>query len=505
MKKVDDYERIRKAYHIEGLSIREIGRRYKHGRRLIKKALEQAIPSPYQINQPRKAETLGPYRERILELLKESDNLPKKQRYTGHKIYQILEKEGYVGCEGSVHNFICRTKKKLKAGRSYLPLEFEAGQDAQVDWGEAVVILGGREVKVQFFTMRLNYSRVRFVKAYPFQKQEAFLDGHESGFRFMGGVPRRITYDNLKTAVYKVLEGHNRQEQETFIAFRSYYLFDSFYCTPAQGHEKGGVENDVGYVQRNFFSPIPRVKDYEELNTYLWECCLKDVNRHIRGKTEQVGELWQEDKIHLLTLPVREYPTCTTKPVKANPYSQVAFETNRYSVPYFYAEKQLVLRAYPFKIEILSLESVVATHARCFGREEDIFDPMHYLPLLEQRPGAFEYAKPVRQWRKTWPTSYEQLLHCLRENKPEGQGIREFISILKLHQNYPAAVVENAITAAVSTNMPGLDGVMYQLQQLIAPAVSKEPLDLRHLPLLANVGHQPVDLKRYDQLLEEVH
>jgi transposase len=184
MKKVDDYERIRKAYHIEGLSIREISRRYGHGRKLIRKALEHAAPGPYQINQPRNTGVLRPYQERILELLKESEKLPRKQRYTGHKVYEILTKEGYIGSEGSVHNFISRTKKKLKAGKAYLPLEFDAGQDAQVDWGEAVVILGGVEVKVQFFVMRLNYSRVRFVKAYPFQKQEAFLDGHEAGFHY---------------------------------------------------------------------------------------------------------------------------------------------------------------------------------------------------------------------------------------------------------------------------------------------------------------------------------
>jgi len=142
MKKVEDYERIRKAYHIEGLSIREISRRYKHGRKLIHKALENAAPGPYQIIQPRNDGILGSYQERILALLKESEQLPRKQRYTGHKVYTILEKEGYIGCEGSVHNFICRSKKKLQGGKAYLPLEFDAGQDAQVDWGEAVVILG---------------------------------------------------------------------------------------------------------------------------------------------------------------------------------------------------------------------------------------------------------------------------------------------------------------------------------------------------------------------------
>ena len=501
MKKVDDYEQIRKAYHIEGLSIREISRRYGHGRRLIRKALERPIPDKYQLGQPRNSNVLGQYQQRILDLLKESDKLPRKQRYTAHKIYEILEKEGYSGCEGHVHNFVCRTKKRLEAGKAYLPLEFDAGQDAQVDWGEAVVIMAGVEVKVQFFVMRLNYSRVRFVKAYPFQKQEAFLDGHEAGFCFMGGVSHRITYDNLKTAVFRVLEGHNRQEQDAFKAFRSYYLFDSHYCTPAQGHEKGGVESDVGYAQRNFFSPLPRVNDYAELNQQLLERCKQDVARHVRGKEAPVFELWEIDKVHLLPLPKQDYPACETRPVKANSYSQVVFETNRYSVPHTYAGKQLVLRAFPFKIEVLSLETVIATHARCFGREQDIFDPLHYLSLLEQRPGAFEYALPMRHWRKKWPASYEQLLQGLQQSKSDGQGIREFIAILKLHQTWSADLVEQAVDTAVHTGMMSLDGVRYHLQQLSSPIPLNGTLDLSHLPQLADIGCQPVDLQLYNQLL----
>jgi hypothetical protein len=214
-----------------------------------------------------------------------------------------------------------------------------------------------------------------------------------------------------------------------------------------------------------------------------------------------VSELWEVDKVHLLPLPKQDYPACETRPVKANSYSQVVFETNRYSVPHTYAGKQLVLRAFPFKIEVLSLDKVITTHVRCFGREQDIFNPLHYLALLEQRPGAFEYAVPLRQWRKKWPATYEQLLHGLQENKSDGQGIREFIAILKLHQTWSADLVEHAIDAAVHTGMMNLDGVMYHLQQLSSPVPSTDPLDLSHLPQLADIGCQPVDLQLYNQLL----
>lgn len=501
MIKVDQYERIRKAYHVEGLSIREISRQYRHGRTLIRKTLEHAVPEPYQVKTSRNGKILGQYRERIQELLIESEKQPRKQRYTSHKIYEILAKEGYSGSEGYVHNHISEWKKKTKAGKSFLPLEFDAGQDAQVDWGEAYVIMAGIQIKVQFFTLRLNFSRVRFVKAYPFQKQEAFLEGHESAFDFIKGVPQRITYDNLKVAVFKILEGHTRQEQDAFIAFRSFYLFDSYYCTPAQGHEKGGVENDVGYVQRNFFAPLLRVNSFEELNQILLEYCQNNMERHVRGQTDPVAKLLELDMAHLLPLPKQVYPACVNKTVKANPYSQVVYDTNRYSVPNDYTGKQLVIRAYPFKIEVISLEGVIASHSRSFGREQDILDPMHYISLLEQRPGAFEHTLPIRQWRKKWPACYEQLLQSLRDNKPEGQGIREFISLLKLHQTYPSEMLEKATSAAVLNGMMGLDGVMYHLQRLVEPVLQIPAINLSSLPLLENVGCQPVDLHIYDQLV----
>lgn len=220
---------------------------------------------------------LGPYQARLRELLAESEAQPRKQRYTAHKIFELLQREGYAGSEGAVHNFVSQQRQPGKRPAAYLPLEFDPGQDAQVDWGEAEVELAGQRVRVQLFILRLNYSRVRFVMAFPFQKQEAFLSGHIQAFHFLGGVPHRITYDNLKTAVYQILTGHSRLEQQAFKTFRSYYLFESHFCTPAQGHEKGGVESDVGYVQRNFMAPILQVSSYEELNTALREACLQNV------------------------------------------------------------------------------------------------------------------------------------------------------------------------------------------------------------------------------------
>ena len=501
MKTVEDYEEIRKAFFVEGLSIRAIHRKLHVDRETIRKAIVQPVPQPYQLGQERRAPVLGPYKKRIQELLDESDQLPRKQRYTARTIYHLIREEGYQGCEGSVHNYISRQRKDRRRKDAYLPLEFDAGQDAQVDWGEAWVRMAGKEIKVQFFSMRLNYSKARFVMAFPFQKQEAFFEGHIQGFHFFGGVMRYITYDNLKTAVYRVLEGKKRQEQQAFKEFRSYYLFESRYCTPGQGHEKGGVENDVGYAQRNFFSPIPDVDSYEELNTFLRQACLQDAKRRTRGQKELVIDLWKAEQAFFLPLPTTDYRACTTKVVKPNTYLQVDYDTNRYSVPYEYRDKQLVLRAFPFRIELLYLDEIVASHLRCFEREQDILDPLHYLPLLQQRPGAFEHAKPMRRWRKQWPECYEQLLAELRQSKPGGQGVREFLEILKLHQAYPQKQIEQAVKQALNCGAAHLDGVQLCLRQLLTPKPTIRSLNLDVRPELNGIGRQPVDLDQYNQLL----
>jgi transposase len=501
MKTVEDYEKIRRAYFVEKQSIRAINRAFGYSRELIRKAIVNPVPQPYQLKKPKKAPVIGPYKQKINDLLEDSDKLPRKQRYTAHKIYELLKTDGYEGSEGSIHNYVSQQRRKRKRRQAYLPLEFDPGQDAQADWGEAMVIMGGESVKVQLFVMRLNYSKVRFAMAFPFQKQEAFFAGHIQAFHFFGGMPRRITYDNLKTAVYKVLEGKNREEQKAFKSFRSHYLFESHYCTPTKAHEKGGVENDIGYAQRNFMSPLPQVDTYQELNEMLWEKCLQDMNRKVRGKKAPVTELWEEERGMLLELTGVDYTACTTHLVKPNPYSQVQFETNRYSVPVNYCNSQLVLQAHPFQIRILCDREVIAEHPRCLEREQDVIEPLHYLPLLEQRPGAFEHAIPMRRWRKRWPKVYEHLLKEMRDRWPDGRGVREFIAVLKLHQDYPAEKVEQAVNMAIELGAAHKDGVQLCLRQLQEPASLPISLDLSHHPHLDHIGNQPVNLQQYDQLL----
>jgi hypothetical protein len=214
-----------------------------------------------------------------------------------------------------------------------------------------------------------------------------------------------------------------------------------------------------------------------------------------------VAGLWEEEKALFLPLPADDYKACVSLPVKPNGYSQVSLDTNRYSVPTTHQSDQLVLEAYAFRVCILADREVIAEHPRCFGREQDILDPLHYLSLLEQRPGAFEHAIPVRRWRKQWPPEYEQLLARLRQSRPDGQGVREFIAILKLHQAHPARLIEKAIRQALELGAAHLDGVQLCLRQLLKDQQLPASLDMLAYPALAGVGSQAIDLSQYDRLL----
>ena len=503
MIKVDEKEKIRRAYYVEKKSVRQIARELKYSRQTVRKAIQSAEPEKYRLKQPRQAPVLGPYHPRIKELMAESETMPPKQRYTSHRIYELIEAEGYSGSESTVRHYVAQVRRAKQRPKIYLPLEFDPGTDAQVDWGQAEVIMQGQQITVQLFLMRLCYSRRLFVMAFPGQKREAFLAGHVAAFKHFEGIPHRLTYDNLKTAVKKVLLGSERQEQISFVAFRSHYLFESHYCTPGAGHEKGRVEDGVGYVRRNFLTPLPRVDSFAQLNEHLLRQCFKNDQRQIDGQKVSVHQAWQQERPHLRPRPAHDFDYALTKEVSLNGYGQVVVETNRYSVPADKARAQLLVKLYPFEVQIFRANEPkpIAQHPRCYGHKQDVFDPLHYLSLLQQRPGAFQHAKPIRRWREQWPPVYEQLLARLQQQWPDGQGLRQFIRILRLHQDHSAALIEQAVEQALAYNCAHADGVELCLRQLEQPEPNFAPLDLSEHPNLAQIGQQTSDVERYDQLL----
>jgi transposase len=511
---LDEQEFIRRAFHLEGKAIRQIERETGHSRQAIRNALSMQPPSLSSASSSsfREAPIFGPFQARVESLIAQNETLPRKQRYTAHRIFEIIADEGYQGCESRVRQHIAAWKEAHQTPEVFLPLEFEPGQDAQVDWGEAYVLLGGIRQKVQFFVMHLCYSRRTYAMCFPSQNQESFLFAHVAAFHHFEGVPHRISYDNLATAVKLVFDktrkrSRSRQEVRAFTSFRSYYLFESHFCQVAKGNEKGGVEGSVGYTRRNFMVPLPTATSFDDLNRQVLERCLQEDARTVAREHKTIGEAWEQEKPLLLPLPSSDYDCCDMVTVRLTPYSQAQYETNRYSVPVKHARKTVTLKAYPLTVDIFDGTQKVASHARCYEREHDLFDPLHYLALLEKKPGAFEYARPLKKWRRDWPATYHQMLSTLKDLWPDGRGIQEFVRILMLHEHYEADQMERAIERALSYGCTHLDGVLYCLHELAGEAEAADPsathpLDLSDRPDLDAIGTQPVDLSRYEHLLK---
>ena len=276
---VVDKEIIRKLYHVQGKSIRWIAREIGCARQTVRKAIQNAEPPKYNLAKPRPKPVIGPIKAIVEQWLKEDQDRPLKQRHTGRRIYErLVEEYGYQGSESGIRRLLGQLRRKEK--ETFVPLEFTPGSNAQCDWCEVTVIIAGEKTVVQVFLLRLGNSRMPFVMIFPHQRQEAFFEGMSQAFIFWGGVPRSLTFDNLKAAVFKILKGKNRVEQNNFINFRSHYLFESRYCNPGRGNEKGGIENLVGFIERNFFTPLPEADTWEELNARLVEKCRQYAKTH---------------------------------------------------------------------------------------------------------------------------------------------------------------------------------------------------------------------------------
>lgn len=513
MRTVEQIEAIRRAYYQGHKSIRAIAREQGHGREVIRAALAGTEPGPprYRLRHPKPQ----PVREAIAPLvdawLTADRDVPRKQRHTATRIYhRLVAEHGYAGSERTVRLCVQEWKTAHRDDvAGFVPLGYGPGAEAQCDWGDARVRIGGVEQAAAVFSIRLAYSLKPFVCAFPAARQECFFAAHEAAFALWGGVPQRITYDNLTSAVRKVLEGRNRVEQEAFVAFRGHHLFASHFCLPGRegAHEKPLVESLVGYSRRNFLVPVPDLPSWEALNAYLYECCVREDARPASGRGRTIGALWQEEQAHLLPLQRHGYPCCRTTAVRATRQGLVAFERNRYSVPTRYAGGRLLLRAFPWEVEVTDGATVVARHARLYGRDGEQLDPLHYLALLERKPGAFDLARPIQRWAEHWPPIYRTYLDALRQARPQ-EARREFVRILQLHARYTPAALTAALERAYGLCCWSADGVEQLVHQQLGVALPATRVDLAAvggpaLTRLAQVQIPLPDPHRFDRLCAE--
>jgi len=376
-----------------------------------------------------------------------------------------VEGHGYLGSEPTVRRYVRFAKLALGLDTpcAFIPCDPEAGHEAEVDWGTASAILGGDEVRLKFFCMRSKYSGKHVVRFYPCERQQAFFDAHIHAFSFFGGIFPVLIYDNLSTAVEKVLRGRDRIEQEGFVKFKAYYSFEARFCNPDSGHEKGGVEGMVGFARRNYMVPVPEAANLEELNEKVLRQCICYGNHKMAGRDRTVNELYEEEKAHLLYIPETVFTNVKISAGQADKYATVIVDKNRYSIPSRYAGFRVKALQYADRVEIFIGAKKVAAHERSYGNNKWILAPDHYLELIQQRPMAFNSARPIRQWRKSWPHAMNKLLErfCLAQG--ETKGIKDFIAVLMFYRDYAADEIEAAVELAIENNISSSDGVRHIL------------------------------------------
>jgi transposase len=499
--KVVDKDIIRRLHLVQGWSERRIARELGFARETVRKYLREesdTVPR-YRLSKPRAKPVIDAVLPLIRQWLADDLQQPRKQRRTAQQIWQQLrEDHGFRGAESTVRKVVHELKGEQRP--VFVPLAFDPGEQAEVDWGTAQVILDGVVTTAHLFCARLRYSGMPFVMAFPHEQQEAFFEGHRQAFEHWGGVPKRVVYDNLTTAVQQVLAGHGRIEQEAFVCLRMHYLYEAVFCNVASGHEKGSVESLVGTIRRRYLAPMPAVGSWAELNAYLWACCQREAQETRAGHPTSVEERWAEERAQLLPLPPRPFETARRVVVTASKTAEVRFATNRYSVPVAYAYQPLVLKADVQTVRIYHQTTLIAEHARSYGRHQTISDWRHYLPLLERKPGAVPFAAALRngELAPVFETFREGL--CARQ----ADGNRAFVAVLALCLQHPVALVTRAVTEAVARGAYQVAAVEQLLATWLTPAPPVAPLDPARYPKYATLQLAPVSLAAYDRLLPAV-
>jgi len=461
---MDWWTKIRLEVSREESTKREILRREGIGWDTLRKILEHPEPPGYRLKEPRPKPRIGPYLERIAQIIEEDKALPKKQRHTAKRIYERIREMGYEGGYTQVKEAVrelYRVKQEV-----FMPLVHRVGE-AQVDFGYALVKTSGVLRKVGFFAMVLPHSDAFFVMAFERECTESYWEGHARAFESFGGVPVRISYDNSKVMVSKIVGVRERTLTDGFLKLQSHYLFREHFCRVGRANEKGVVEGVVKFARLNFFVPVPQVRDLEELNGQLAAMCREDLKRRLRGKAGTKAEMLKEDQAAFLDLPAAAFDACRKQPTRANSLSLVRFDDNDYSVPVSYAHHEILIKGYIGRVVLCHRDKVVAEHRRSWGKEGTFFDYHHYLPLLERKPGSLDYARPLVGL--DLPECFDTLRRRLQgQEEKEGAGVREFIRVLRLLEDYPMVRLRIAVEKALQIHAHSRDAVL----QFLAPRFS---------------------------------
>jgi transposase len=467
------WSEIRRRVLTGEISKREACKHYEIHWKTLVKILSHEEPPGYRRVQPPRRPTIESALPVIRQILDADAKAPRKQRHTAKRIWQRLRDEhGFTGGYTVVKDAV----REMKVGRKevFLPLDHPPGE-AQVDYGFATVILAGVETDVALFVMSLPHSGAVHLQVFPRECTESFLEGHVRAFRFFGGVPRRIAYDNAKVAVAKIVGSRERVVTKEFSRLKSYHLFEAHFCLVRRPNEKGHVERLVDYARSNFLVPVPAVASLTELNATLEEQCRRDQERHVCGKPGTIATGLAADRAAFLVLPARPFEARRVAPTTADSLSLATFDANEYSVPTKYAYRELTVIATVDEVKIVHEDQVVARHPRCWDREQCRYDPIHYLAILERKPGGFDYAKPLKDW--SLPECFDLLRRRLEAE--ERHGTRAFIRILRLLERHSLEQLSAAVEYALDLDVIDPESVRVILDYRADRPVNLFPLDGR--------------------------
>lgn len=474
---MDTIAEIRRRYHVSKESISSIARALGISRTTVRKHLDTVEEPRYQRDtQP--APKLGPYKALLTEWLEQEAELPKKQRRTAMRLFEGLKEAGYAGAYDSVRRFV----KAWKAGRAsnppvtkaFVPLAFAAGDVCQFDWSEETVELGRVEQTVKVAHFRLAHSRKMFVVAYPRETLEMVLDAHNRAFEFFGGVPCQMVYDNLKTVVDTILVGKERHFNRRFAALANHYLFQPVACTPGAGWEKGQVENQVGNVREWLFTPRAKFASLAELNAWLAKRCEElAARKHPESSSRTIAEYFavEQPALRQISMPFDAYVETT---VRASSTCLVRADHNRYSVPAEYAGKVVSVRVSAEQIRVVADHQTIAEHPRCFERDRLVCEPLHYLPILQKKPGALRHGAPFQTWELPEAVGkvQQQLLR-------QPGGDRAFVELLLVMRETSLDTLEMACELALESGV--IQGSVIQARDAQAQRTSS-PTKPRQFP-----------------------
>jgi len=451
---MDEWIELRRKIRNQEVPLRQLTRETGIHRQTLRKIRDNSQPPGYQRIKPICKSKIGPYLDHIKVIIESDKQMPKKQRHTAKKILEILQSDGFEGGYTIVKDAVREIKKTSK--EVFMPLSQRPGE-AQVDFGHALANFNGTLKKISFFVMSIVHSDAMFVMAFPRECTEAFLEAHVRAFDFFGFVPKRISYDNSRIAITKILTGHKRKHTTEFKRIISHYLFEPHFCNVRRPNEKGIVEGSVKYSRLNFMVPVPQIKDYDELNRLLRDCCRSDLSRILRGKRSLTKQqLLAEDRIAGIALPDDKFDYHKTTTTFASSESLVRYDTNDYSVPVSSAHHQATIKASVSFIEVYRQDKLIAMHHRCWDRERQIFEPMHYLELLERKPGALDHARPLEDWQL--PLCFNAYRRCLEAHRDN--GTKEYIQILLLLNKYSVTQIAKAITKALNYRTYCYDAIL---------------------------------------------